>query len=109
MYQYQAKVLRIVDGDTIDVAVDCGFSIVFSMKVRFYGINAPELSTPEGQAAKIALLTQITVGDTIFMKTIKDHQEKYGRYLAVIYKTLNDTKSVNDWMVENGFAVVYLP
>ena len=42
LYCYRATVLRVVDGDTIDVMLDLGFSVSLKERIRFYGINAPE-------------------------------------------------------------------
>ena len=45
MYEYSAQVLRVVDGDTVDVLIDCGFSTFKKERVRLYGIDAPESRT----------------------------------------------------------------
>lgn len=102
MYEYQARVLKVVDGDTLHLDVDLGVTIRFAMTVRLYGINAPELSTPEGQAAKKALVDLIE-GKAVKITTIKDRKEKYGRYLAEVF--LGDT-DVNHWLVGAGHAVL---
>ena len=45
MYEYNAQVLRVVDGDTVDVLIDCGFSTFRKERVRLYGIDAYESRT----------------------------------------------------------------
>mgnify|MGYP001304981027 FL=1 len=45
MYEYKAKVLRVVDGDTVDVLIDVGFSTFKKERVRLHGINTPECRT----------------------------------------------------------------
>jgi micrococcal nuclease len=45
MYEYKCEVIRVVDGDTIDVIIDCGFSILHKIRVRLYGIDTPESRT----------------------------------------------------------------
>ena len=45
MYEYKAKVTRVVDGDTVDALIDCGFSVFRKERIRLYGINAPESRT----------------------------------------------------------------
>ena len=45
MYEYKCEVTRVVDGDTIDVIIDCGFSILHKTRVRLYGIDTPESRT----------------------------------------------------------------
>ena len=65
MYEYNAEVLRVVDGDTIDVLIDVGFSTFKKERVRLHGINTPECRTPDleekkkGLAAKDRLETLI--------------------------------------------------
>ena len=64
MYEYNAEVLRVVDGDTVDVLIDVGFSTFKKERVRLYGINTPECRTRDleekkkGLAAKDRLETQ---------------------------------------------------
>lgn len=104
MYEYQAKVLRVVDGDTIDAEVDLGFHIKMVMKIRLAGINAPEMDTDSGKKTKAQLVTLLE-NQTITLLTIKDKQEKYGRYLGVIVK---DKQNINEWLVEQKLAVRYM-
>lgn len=51
-YRYRAYCERVVDGDTLQLRIDLGFHIATTVPVRLYGVNAPELRTPAGQAAK---------------------------------------------------------
>lgn len=115
MYTYQAIITHIHDGDTIDMNVDLGFSTWHQDRFRFYGINAPELSTQPGKDALAYLMTLIKVGDTLTVTTYPsskvalapDEQEKYGRYLATLVRA--DGLNINEDMVSSGHAVVYLP
>ena len=45
MYQYKAKLIRVVDGDTVDAMIDCGFSTFKKERIRLYGIDTPECRT----------------------------------------------------------------
>jgi micrococcal nuclease len=103
MYEYQAKVIRVVDGDTIEVEVDLGFHIKMNMKIRLAGINAPEMSTAEGKKTKAEMI-HLLEDQTVTLLTIKDKQEKYGRYLGVIVK---NKQNINEWLVEQKLAVRY--
>jgi micrococcal nuclease len=103
MYEYQAKVTRVVDGDTIEAEVDLGFHIKMNMKIRLAGINAPEMNTVEGRKLKAELITLLE-DKTITLLTVKDKQEKYGRYLGIIVK---DKQNINEWLVEQKMAVRY--
>lgn len=103
-YEYDAEVLKVVDGDTVDLRVDLGFSIFTEMRVRLYGINAPELNTQAGKDARAWLLNKLLPNITV--RTIKDRQEKYGRYLAVLLDESGN--SINEQMVAVGHAVPYM-
>jgi micrococcal nuclease len=84
-FVYSARLIAVHDADTITVDIDLGFSIVMrNVKLRLNGINAPELSTPEGKIAQAWLASRIA-GKPLVIKTIKDRQEKYGRLLAEVY------------------------
>ncbi len=86
MFQYKAKVMRIVDGDTLWVEVDLGFFLRQSMYLRLYGLNTPEIRGPEreqGLKAKDFVVTALPVDSTVVIKTYKT--EKYGRFLADLY------------------------
>ena len=45
MYEYKCSPIKIVDGDTVDILIDVGFSIFYSSRVRLYGIDTPESRT----------------------------------------------------------------
>jgi micrococcal nuclease len=107
MYEYLARVVRVIDGDTIEVEIDLGFKIKHTTILRLIGINAPELPTPEGKAAKEWLAKQIE-NQTVTIRTVKDKKEKYGRYLAFVdawVERLQSTQSINAMMISEGLAV----
>lgn len=112
MYQYKAKVERIVDGDTIDIVVDLGFKITTNQRIRMARINTPETFNvkkdsaeyQKGLAAKHYLEQRIAAHNyEIKLETEKD-TEKYGRYIGTIWLT-DSVVSLNDELVEKGFAV----
>tara|TARA_R110002020_G_scaffold84246_1_gene208845 strand:- start:11 stop:382 length:372 start_codon:yes stop_codon:yes gene_type:complete len=107
MWEYRAEVLRVVDGDTVDVRVDLGFHVHYRVRVRMYGINAPESRTRNkeekirGLAAK-ERLEQMIEGKTV---TLKSHGVgKFGRCLGEI--TVGSV-NVNTELVKEGHAVAY--
>lgn len=109
MFEYRAHVISVYDGDTCTVEVDLGFNVHMKMKVRLSNINAPEMrgdEREEGIRARDAL-RKLIEGSPVRIETIKDRQEKYGRYLAHIYVDECGEMSVNDWMVSNGHAKPY--
>ena len=115
MYEYYVrKVENVVDGDTIDVLIDLGFDILFASRVRLAGIDTPESRTKDlaekalGLEAKEYLKKQLKDSKSVVIKTEKmNSSEKYGRILGWIYVDGN-TISVNDQMIEDGYAWGYL-
>jgi len=105
MYEYQAKIIRVVDGDTVNVEIDLGFNINFTQPLRLHGINAPELSTDEGKVIR-DILKQKIEGKIVTIQTIKDRKEKYGRYLATLILP-GFAPDINQWLVNEGYAVLY--
>jgi micrococcal nuclease len=115
MYEYRVKkVTGVVDGDTIDVDIDLGFNVSFSQRVRLAGIDTPESRTSDkfektlGIEAKEYLKSKLKDAKLVVIKTEKpDSSEKYGRILGWLYVD-GDTVSVNDHMIEDGYAWGYL-
>lgn len=112
MYEYDAHVIRVIDGDTVELEIDLGMDIRVVMMTRLLGINAPEIHNPDG-SGKTARdwMFQLIFNKEIGVKTVKDHKEKYGRYLATLYM-VSDTgewlePSVNQQMIDSGHAVFY--
>ncbi len=108
MYHYKAFVKDVYDGDTITAVVDLGFLHYQEMKLRLYGIDTPELRGPERPQGLIVrdILREMILEKDVEIHTYKDKQGKYGRYLATI---MLDGVNVNEWLVDNGHATVYLP
>ena len=77
------------------------------MRVRLAGINAPELSTPEGKRAKARLQELLPQTASVIVCTRKDKREKYGRYLGTIID--QDGHEINQRMILEGHAVPYEP
>lgn len=116
MYVYNAVVVKVVDGDTIDCNIDLGFHTWVCKRVRLLGIDTPELnSTDQAQreAAKEAKeeLIENLEGREIILETKLDRSDKYGRVLGAIYFELEDAgdfeKSYNSILIDQGFAVKY--
>ena len=121
MYEYNALVDRVVDGDTIDVTIDLGFKVWKKMRVRMEGINTPESRTRDlkekkrGLAAKDRLIEILKFNDNKCILKVSG-VGKYGRALATVLVnslsplngedgvTLND---VNKQLIEEGHAVEY--
>ena len=115
MYEYYVrKVENVVDGDTIDVLIDLGFDILFQSRVRLAGIDTPESRTSDkaekvlGLESKEYLKKYLKDAKSVIIKTEKmDSSEKYGRILGWVYVN-GDTESINDKMINDGYAWGYM-
>jgi micrococcal nuclease len=115
MYEYYVrKVDNVVDGDTIDVLIDLGFDILFQSRVRLAGIDTPESRTKDlkekalGLESKEYLKKHLKDAKSVVIKTEKiNSSEKYGRILGWVYVN-GDTESLNDKMINDGYAWGYM-
>ena len=120
MYEYRATVIKVVDGDTVDVDIDLGFGIILTdERVRIMGIDTPESRTRDkiekkfGLAAKARLKSLL--GKTCTLKTQinkkgEDMKGKFGRILGDfdVYDSDSDSwKPVTKIMITEGHAVPY--
>ena len=111
MYEYGCTVTRVVDGDTIDVILDLGFSILHKCRVRLYGIDTPESRTrnkdekARGKLAAKFLEDSINNGKQVILRSkLKDSKGKYGRVLGEV---IVDDININQLMVKRYLAVKY--
>lgn len=115
MYEYRIKkVTNVVDGDTVDVEIDLGFSVSYAQRLRLAGIDTPESRTTDkaekilGLEAKEYLKSKVKEAKDIVVKTEKpDSSEKYGRILGWVYID-GSNKSINEQMIEDGYAWGYM-
>ena len=115
MYEYRCKVVKIIDGDTVDVDIDLGFGVwLHKERVRLYGIDTPESRTRDLEEKKYGLaakdfLTGMLDDDQIILKTHKDKTGKFGRILGELWRTTNYAdQSINNYMIDKHHAVMYL-
>jgi len=115
MYEYRIKkVVKVVDGDTIDVEIDLGFNISYAQRVRLAGIDTPESRTKDakekalGLEVKEKLKKSIDAAKDVVIKTeLPDSSEKYGRILGWVYLD-GAAKSINEQLIEEGYAWGYM-
>ena len=114
LYHYKARLLRVIDGDTVELIIDLGFETFKECSCRLYGINTPELRKASEKEAAIkskdyllSLFNSDQVGgqvsDQVYIYSNKI--DKYGRPLVTIY--VGDI-NINARMVEQKLAVPYL-
>lgn len=116
-YWYNARVLKVVDGDTLDLMVDLGFNVHHKIRVRLYGVNTPESRTKDAAEKQLGLVAKKYTSDwldshpEVFVQTVADKNEKYGRVLANVYSSnlVDDpaTACLNKDIVEAGYAREY--
>jgi micrococcal nuclease len=115
MYEYKVKqVLKVLDGDTIDVEIDLGFDISITKRVRLAGIDTPESRTTDkmektfGLESKAKLKQLLDAAKLVVIKTEKpDSTEKFGRVLGWLHIDSSEL-SVNETLIASGYAWSYL-
>jgi len=110
MYRYKVNVVRVVDGDTVDVDIDLGFGMIYKkQRVRMLGIDTPESRTRDlvekkfGKASKYHLQAILEQGD---VELVSHDKGKFGRILGNLY-TGNSNYSINQQMIDEHHAVPY--
>lgn len=111
MYEYQAKLEKIVDGDTIDVTIDVGFKITTNQRIRFAKINTPEIfhvdketeDYKKGIEAKEFVERRFKENNNEMRLVTYKWAGMHGRYTGIIW--LKDSKiSLNDELIQGGLA-----
>jgi len=117
MYEYRCKVIKVIDGDTVDVDIDLGFDIMLrDERVRIMGIDTPESRTRDKVEKKFGLASKARLKELIggksgpILKTQinkkgEDMRGKFGRILGDF--VTDDGRLVTDILVEEGHAVAY--
>ena len=119
MYEYKAKLIRVIDGDTIDAMIDLGFDTWVKKRIRLSGINTYEVRTRDkeekrkGLIAKARLVQVLEQNDNEFLFT-SHGVGKYGRCLGELRVDKNYIRSkkyhgkiINEMLVQEGHAVIY--
>ena len=117
MYEYRCKIVKVIDGDTVDVDIDLGFGVwLHKDRIRLHGIDTPESRTRDldekkyGLKAKKLVETFMPVGSIQTLITEKDKSGKFGRILGkfrVHEPNLDRYVILNEFMVDNHHAVKY--
>jgi micrococcal nuclease len=108
---YNARLIRVVDGDTADAHIDCGFNIQIKKRIRFKSVDTWESRTRDLDEKKLGLKAKAYTKEMLERNdgkfTVKSHGVgKYGRLLGELFIKGED-KSLNDLLIENGHAYAY--
>lgn len=110
-YRFRGVIDQWVDGDTVDVSVDLGFCVYTKIRFRLAGLDTAELNSKDDEKAILAAKAHNFVqqwavkGTVVYIASIKT--EKFGRWLAEIFKTGMAGESVNDALLREGLAKPY--
>lgn len=111
MYEYRCTLLKVIDGDTVDVSIDLGFDHSFRARVRLYGIDTPELRTKDKEekkrgkeAAEFVKGWFAAEGGTVILRSFYDRHGKFGRILGTFF---NNSSSLNKELLTLGLAKPY--
>ncbi len=115
MFDYPAKLLRVIDGDTVVLDIDLGFDVSIRQTVRLFGINAPEIHAKDptekmmGIRARDRLSEILGHGTTKLRVVTVKGNDKYGRYLADIFVSTLEASSfsVSDTLIAENLVFVY--
>ena len=107
MFDYAAHVLKVIDGDTIEVVIELGFGLVLKKRLRLLRVNTSELKSDDPAEKSKAVKAKDALTKLLLNKEVKIHSEKFdsfGRYLAEVWI---DDLNVNDWLLQNDLAKPY--
>ena len=109
MYEYNARLIRVIDGDTIEAMVDLGFDVWTKQTIRLHGIDTPEVRTRNlnekklGLAAKERLSEIFSICDGKFLLKSRGIG-RYGRCLGILYIK---EQNINELLISEGHAKEY--
>ncbi|UXU56827.1 thermonuclease family protein [Staphylococcus agnetis] len=89
LYIFKAKVLRVIDGDTLVIDLDMGFETHTIKRVRLLGVDTPERGKPGYNEAK-AFTTQVVLDNDVYVQTYQS--DAFGRYLADVWYRVDDNE-----------------
>ena len=115
MFEYNFKLRKIIDGDTIDVDIDLGFGVwLKKQRIRMMGIDTPESRTSDDEEKVYGLLAKqrltTLLADAKVLKTYNDERGKYGRILGevICYFAAEDRwAGSSEIMIKEGHGVAY--
>lgn len=110
MYIYTLRLLRVIDGDTVEAEIDLGFHLSIRTAIRVYGVNCPEMHGPTRDAGKAAKdFTDNWMNQDCEYRVKTEKPDKYGRCLGAIMRTRgNQTEILGQALIDNKHAIAYM-
>ncbi len=111
MYEYNAKLVRVVDGDTVDAMIDLGMTVWIKKRIRFHGVDTWESRTRDKEEKKKGLLAKKRTKELLSeqggeFRLISRGIGKYGRVLGEL-SVEGHTRTVNQTLIDEGHAYIY--
>jgi endonuclease YncB( thermonuclease family) len=103
MWEYNVKVIRVIDADTLHVQADLGFSCFAEVSIRLDRIDAWEITEARGMVARTYVANLLTAAHAV--RIVSRHQDKYGRWLAEVNVQLRSTDA--QWLNLNNDLVAH--
>ena len=107
MYKYNAKVNRVVDGDTVDALVDLGFDTWKKVRIRMMGLNAPESRSKDLEEKKKGLAAKDRLKELLNKETFILQSYGVGKYGRCLGELFVDDVNINKQLIKEGHAVEY--
>lgn len=112
MYTYKAKLVRVINGDTLDINIDLGFDIIIKQRLKLFGIDVPDSRSTNVETKQKGLdVKQRLIGlltKEFKVETMLNKRGKYGRILGKIYIVDKDNEvCINELLVNEGLATRY--
>ena len=112
MYEYNCKIVRIIDGDTVDVDIDLGFAVWLNkQRIRLFGVDTPESRTRDAEEKKFGILAKnfvkgrLPIGSNQVLRTrLDDSRGKFGRILG---EFVLDETTLNQLLIVTNNGVPY--
>jgi len=112
MYEYNCKIVRIIDGDTVDVDIDLGFDVcLVKQRIRLFGVDTPESRTRDAEEKKFGILAKnfvkgrLPIGSNQVLRTrLDDSRGKFGRILG---EFVIEDSTLNRLLIATNNAVPY--
>ena len=108
MYEYDAKLVRVVEGDTVDAMIDLGMTVWIKKRIRFHGVDTWESRTRNKEEKKKGLLAKARTKELLTLNDGKFRLRsmglgKYGRVLGIL-NVEGHERTVNQMLIDEGHA-----